>query len=99
MRIFGLEINWSPKQAVDNVTWHRLPAHAKRLGDMTPAELRGELADAHAHVRTPGGIIGSDMEDPFQRIFFRSQLMRHNSTKPKSRDVVYLRNKKMGRVP
>ena len=44
MRIFGLEISVSPQGPQDYAVWHRPPALAKRIGGMTPTELRRELA-------------------------------------------------------
>ena len=54
---------------VGAIVWHNPPAVARRLGDMTPEELRTELAQIHGHLRA-GGTISINPEDPHQRVYF-----------------------------
>lgn len=68
MRIFGLEIALSPRvRWRDDTVWHHPPALAKRVGDMTPTELRRELAEMRKEMR---GGLGYRMieKDSHQRI-------------------------------
>lgn len=52
MRIFGLEISISRKTANDDVVWNARHRRISRIGDLTPAELRAELARVHFLART-----------------------------------------------
>lgn len=44
MRIFGIEITIDKRTSADDVVWVRAPRGATRLGYLTAAELREELA-------------------------------------------------------
>ena len=52
MRIFGLEITFSPATANDSVVWNARHRYISRIGDLTPTELRAELARVHELART-----------------------------------------------
>ena len=100
MRFLGIEINWSPKCLSDGTVWHRAPAQPKRLGDMTPKQLRAELSMLHGHIRTQTGVVCSAVEDPFQRVHLAHQRPHQTSRGlVYGRDRVYLDKKKKGEVP
>lgn len=74
MRIFSLEINWSPRNTDDNRVWDTPPVNPKRLGEMTPTELRFELARIHQHLvkDNPSGAnsVRGSHRNGYQRIHF-----------------------------
>ena len=108
MRIGPFEVNWSPrtnntpKTGVDDVVWHRVPCGASRLGDLTPEQLRVELAIVKAHLKSPGNTIHLDNNDPFQRVYLvigTRQRAARNTTPgsnrgPKRPDTLFVRRQK-----
>ena len=68
MRILDLEINWAtPGHPDDRVVWHMPPALPRRVGDMTPAEMRTILAKIEEHLRY-GGVLRMSPTDVHRRI-------------------------------
>jgi hypothetical protein len=67
MRIGPIEISWSP--ATFTSVWHRAPAQAKLVNDMTPEELRRELSLVLAHMLR-GNYPYIPKHDEFRRVHF-----------------------------
>lgn len=67
MKIGPIEIYWRRPKAHDFEVWHRPPLFARRLGSMTPEQLRRELAFVLEELHA-GRVLSIPAGDPFFRI-------------------------------
>lgn len=67
IRIFGIEISYSPVTKNDDVVWNPNHRYISRIGDLSPNELRAELARVH-QLATQGRWYWINNADQSQRL-------------------------------